>query len=446
MTQPDMTMSPSNPFLMVWNGGMKPIFDTKQDSEVLAHIAGKLSDLTGDGRYRDYFKYITEVNTEVYMQRILDASNNTEGYQIRDILNDGIGGRLMMSRTTPRIPGWEQINESQPFYNKTGRLEFYREEDEFIEYGENTIVYREPVEATPYLPNAIVSTHSWIRPDDYGIPVSSTNLSEVSVRNVKKTWDEVKNSPSPLYDQGFNMYCMTNKSRHTVHSSWANTDWNLIWSSSFGDPLRMDKRQPASGEHQIIMNPESAKERGINDGDYVWVDGNPADRPYIGWKETDEFYKIARCKMRVKLSHAFPKNVTMMKHASAMATHKSVMAHEARADGLAKSADTGYQATVRYGSQQSVTRGHLQPTMMTDSLVRKDIWGNKIGKGYMIDVHAPNTCPKETMVKITKAEDGGIDGVGLWDPIKDGLTPGNENEAMKRFIKGDYISVQGAST
>lgn len=446
MTQPEMTMSPSNPFLMVWEGGIKPIFDTKQDSEVLAVIAGKLSDLTGDGRYRDYFKYITEVNTEVYMQRILDASNNTEGYQIRDILKDGIGGRLMMSRTTPRIPGWEQINESQPFYNKTGRLEFYREEDEFIEYGENTIVHREPVEATPYLPNAIVNTHSWIRPDDYGISVSSTNLDEIQVRNVKKTWDEVKNSPSPLQDQGFNLYCMTNKSRHTVHSSWANTDWNLIWSSSFGDPLRMDKRQPAAGEHQIIMNPETAKERGINDGDYVWVDGNPADRPYIGWKETDEFYKIARLKLRVKLNHAFPKNVTMMKHASAMATHKSVMAHEIRADGLAKSGDTGYQATIRYGSQQSITRGHLQPTMMTDSLVRKDIWGNKIGKGYMIDVHAPNTCPKETMVKVTKAEDGGIDGVGLWDPAKDGLTPGNQSEAMKRFIKGDYISVQGEST
>ena len=63
---------------------------------------------------------------------------------------------LMQSRTYPRIVGWEQTNESRPWYTQSGRLEFYRDEDEFIEYGENFSVYREPVDATFYEPNAIV--------------------------------------------------------------------------------------------------------------------------------------------------------------------------------------------------------------------------------------------------------------------------------------------------
>jgi len=76
---------------------------------------------------------------------------------------------------------------------------------------------------------------------------------------------------------------------------------------------------------------------------------------------------------------------------------------------------------------------------MTDSLVRKDVIGQHIGEGYEEDVNSPNTCPKETMVRITKAEDGGMDGKGLWDPVKTQLTPANENETMKRYLGGEFI-------
>ena len=31
------------------------------------------------------------------------------------------------------------------------------------------------------------------------------------------------------------------------------------------------------------MNPQAAKDLGINEGDYVYVDANPRDRPYVGW-------------------------------------------------------------------------------------------------------------------------------------------------------------------
>jgi len=440
LTQPDFTGSCSNPFLQVWKGGIKPLFDTKMDGEVMALVASKIADLTGDQRYRDYFKFHLEQNTLVYIQRCFDASVTTKGYKAEEVLKSDRGW-LMLFRTYPRIPAWEQINESVPFYTKTGRMEFYREEPEFLEYGENLIVHREPVEATPYLPNVIVATHPAIRPADYGIPLTAMSAEERQVRNVKMPWSDVKKTVNPLWAQGYRFYCMTPKTRHRVHSSWSVADWNLIWDSNFGDPYRMDKRTPGVGEHQVHMNPDDAKALGINDGDYVYVDANPADRPYVGWKPDDYFYKVSRLMLRVKYNPAYPRGVVMIKHAPFMATHKSVQAHETRPDGRALSADTGYQANLRYGSQQSLTRGWLQPTQMTDSLVRKEIYGQKIGEGYAPDIHSPNTCPKETLVRIIKAEDGGLGGKGIWKPATTGLTPGNENANMMNYLSGGFVTI-----
>ncbi len=438
LTAPDMTASCSNPFLQLWKGGIKPLYDSRQDTEVFAGVAAKLAELTGDNRYRDYWKFILEGKTEVYVQRVLDACITTQGYKVEDLLKQDRGA-MMLFRTYPRITGWEQIQESKPFYNKTGRLEFYRDEDEFIEYGENLIVFREPVEATPYLPNVIVATHPAIRPNDYGIPLTATSADERSVRNVKMPWKEVKKTKNFLWEKGYRFYCLTPKTRHRVHSSWSTADWNLIWDSNYGDPYRMDKRTPGVGEHQIHLNPEDAKELGINDGDYVYADANPDDRPYVGWKPDDSNYKVARLMLRAKYNPAYPRGVTMMKHAPFMALWKTVKAHETRQDGRAVSHDTGYQANFRYGSQQSLTRGWLQPTMMTDSLVRKNLMGQGIGKGYEIDIHAPNTCPKETLIRVCKAEDGGIEGRGPWEPARTGLTPAQENEAMKNYLAGKFI-------
>jgi nitrate reductase alpha subunit len=75
--------------------------------------------------------------------------------------------------------------------------------------------------------------------------------------------------------------------------------------------------------------------------------------------------------LRVKYNHAYPYNIIMMKHAPFIATEKSVKAHETRPDGRALSANTGYQANLRYGSQQSVTRNWHMPMHQTDTLFHK---------------------------------------------------------------------------
>ena len=145
---------------------------------------------------------------------------------------------------------------------------------------------------------------------------------------------------------GRDLYCLTPKTRHRVHSSWSTSDWSLIWDSNFADPYRADPRTPWVGEHQLHIHPDTARALGIEDGDYVYVDANPADRPYIGWKPDDPFYRVARLMLRAKYNPAYPPGIVMAKHGPFQATERSVRAHESRADGRALSEGTGYQANL----------------------------------------------------------------------------------------------------
>ncbi|MBI3244692.1 MAG: molybdopterin-dependent oxidoreductase [Chloroflexi bacterium] len=443
---PEITASCSNPFLQIWKGGIPPLYDTRDDVRILAELAAAIGDKIGDQRFRDYWKFALEGRPEVYIQRLLDSSLTTSGYKYTDIMNGKYGepgAALMLFRTYPRIPFWEQVNDSVPFYTASGRLDAYCDIPEAIEYGENVISHRESPEATPYLPNAIVTTSRFVRPDDYGIPLDHEGWDERTVRNVALSWEQVKASKNPLWEKGFQFYCLTPKSRHRVHSSWSTVDWTIILDSNFGDPYRMDKRLPGPGDHQVHVNPQAAKDLGIEDGDYVYVDANPADRPYIGWKPDDPFYKVARLMLRVKYNPAYPYHAVMIKHSPFMATEKSVLAHETRPDGLAKSEGTGYMANLRYGSQQSVTRDWSMPMHQTDTLFHKQKTGMQFIFGGEADNHALNTVPKETVVKITKAEDGGLNGVGKWEPVETGFTPGHEGDFMQKYIGGGTVEVKG---
>jgi nitrate reductase alpha subunit len=441
----EVTASCSNPFLQIWKGGIPPVFDSKDDLAILAGIADALARVTGEKRFRDYFHFEYAGRRDVYLQRLLDSSTTTRGYRLEDILRGKYGppgGALMNFRTYPRVPFCEQIHDSLPFYTDTGRLNAYADVPEAIEFGENFVVHREGPEATPYLPNVIVSSNPYVRPDDYGIPLDAEHWDLRTVRNVKLPWNEVKRTKNFLWEKGYQFYCLTPKTRHRVHSTWSNVDWHMLYDSNFADPYRVDRRMPFVGEHQLHMNPQAARDLGIEDGDYVYVDANPADRPYLGWRPDDPFYKVARCMVRVKYNHAYPYNVVMMKHAPYIATEKSVRAHETRPDGRALSANTGYQANLRYGSQQSVTRNWHMPMHQTDSLFHK----SKVFMGFLFggeaDNHALNTVPKETLVRITKAEDGGLGGRGVWKPATTGFTPDNENDFMRRYLEGNLVKVK----
>ena len=442
----EVTASCSNPFLQVWKGGIKPVYDTKDDMAIMAGVAAALADQTGDERYRTHWQFEFEGKRDVYMKRLLGGSAMTADYDFDTLMAGGYGEpgvALMMFRTYPRIPFYEQIHDQVPFFTDTGRMNAYCDIPEAIEYGENFVVHREGPEATPYLPNVIVSTNPLIRPDDYGVPLDAMGWDERTVRNVKMAWVDVKATTNPLREQGFRFYMMTPKQRHSTHSQWAVTDWHFMWSSDYSDPHRTDKRQAGVAEHQMHMNPEAARDLQLNEGDYVYVDANPADRPYRGWKPDDWFYKVARLMVRVKFNPAYPYDVVMIKHAPFISTEKTVLAHESRPDGRAVSEDTGYQASFRYGSHQSLTRDWSMPMHQTDNLFHKSKDAVRFVFGYEADNHAVNTVPKETLVRVELAEAGGLGGKGLWTPGTTGRAPGGESSEMVDYLLGRFVRQEG---
>ncbi|MBE7505520.1 MAG: molybdopterin-dependent oxidoreductase [Planctomycetia bacterium] len=440
----EVTASCSNPFLQIWKGGIKPVFDSRDDLWILANISRAIGEELGGQwkqKFYDYFKFEHEGKRSIYLQRLLDSSTTTVGYKLEDIMAGKYGppgAALMLFRTYPRIPFWEQVHNDEPFHTDTGRLHAYADIPEAIEYGENFIVHREGTEATPYLPNVIMSSNPYIRPDDYGIGPEAEHWDERTVRNIKLPWKQIKLTRNFLWEKGFKFYALTPKTRHRVHSSWSNVDWHNIYDSSFGDPHRMDKRSPYVGDHQMHINPQAARDIGINNGDYVYVDANPADRPYMGAKPNDPYYKVARLMLRAVFNPAYPYNCIMIKHSPYIATEKSVKAHETRPDGRALS-DDGYQANLRYGSQQSLTRNWHMPMHQTDNLFHKA----KVFMGFIFggeaDNHAINTVPKETLVRVTKAEDGGLGGKGIWLPATNGMSPGAESDKMKKYLAGGFV-------
>jgi len=443
----------SNPFIQIWGGnGVPPVYDSRDDAAIFAGVSQALTQATGDRRFADYWKFVIEKKASVYIQRVLNSCTTTRGdqgaYQVEKIAAGEYGGEpgsaLMLFRTYPRVPFYEQITDSIPFYTDCGRLASYCDLDEAIEYGENLVVHREGTEATPYLPNVIVSSSPFVRPMDYGIAPEDMDPDRRTVRNIKMPWSEAKKTVNPLWAQGFRFFCSTPKSRHSTHSSWSTVDWNWIWSDNFGDPYRHDKRAPGVADRQVQMNPLAAKDMGLNEGDYVYVDANPQDRPFVGADRGGERARAFRCMVRLKLNPSLPYSMTIMKHTGWIATERTVKAHESREDGRALSEDTGYQASYRFGSHQSITRSWLMPMHQTDTLFHKKTGTMGFVFGFAVDNHGVNTVPKETLIRIVKAEDGGEGGQGVWYHAKRGHSPGNVSEAMQHYLDGTLTTVAAA--
>src|SRR2546429_143239 len=173
-TYPEMVNSCSNPWLQVWKGGIRPLYDTRNDLDTYIGVAIKWAEMTGDKKFTDLWKFVTENKVDIYLQRIFDAASTTYGYNAKTLMQSEKGW-FVMTRTYPRQPFWEHVNESKPMWTRTGRFEKYCILPEAIEYGENFLVAREDVEGTPYLPTVIISTTPFVLPDDYGISITAVH-------------------------------------------------------------------------------------------------------------------------------------------------------------------------------------------------------------------------------------------------------------------------------
>jgi len=446
---PDLTGSCTNSFVQIYPvTPLKRVFDTKADLEIIAGVAKALAEQIKEPRLAQMWEFVEKNQVEVYLQRIIDGSATLMGYQIEKLHADAKEGipALMNNRTYPRLSSYEQAKDEVPWHTKSGRLEFYRFEPEFIENGENMVVYREPIDSTHYEPNVIVSKpHPALRPkkpQEYGVQESQLDTETRQARHVVRTGSQLVKSKHPLKAQNFSHVYHTPKYRHGAHTTPIDTDFTGIWFGPFGDIYRHDKRLPSVIEGYVDINPLDAKALGVDDGDYVYIDADPGDRPYRNHVASSEAYKVARLMLRARYYPGTPRGVARTWHNMYGATFGSVKGHETRSDGLAKNPETNYQAMYRYGSHQSATRAWLKPTLMTESLVHKSMFGQGIDSGFEADIHCPVGAPRESFVKITKAASGGLDGQGKWRPVSLGFRPTYESKAMKAYLAGQYIRVK----
>ncbi|MBI2314250.1 MAG: molybdopterin-dependent oxidoreductase [Betaproteobacteria bacterium] len=447
---PDMVGSCTNPFAQVFpRTPALRAFKTVSDIEAYLGVGRELAKLTKDKRFEQMWQFVADERVDVYLQRIIDHSTPLKGYRFEDLETLAKKGvpALMNTRTTPRINSWENVQESKPWYTKTGRLEFYRPETEFIEAGENLVVHREPADGTYYDPCAIVAApHPAVRPkkpEDWGIAPDDRSHMSRQMRNTTYTVEQLLATKHPNRDKGWTYIFHTPKYRHGAHTMPIDTDFMAALFGPFGDMYRRDKRMPGDGEMYVDINPLDAKDLGINDGDYVWIDGDPDELPFRGWNDPNrkEEYKVARCMARCRYYPGTPRGVTRMWFNGYMATPGSVKAHEIRPDGVAKNEDTHYQALFRYGGHQSLTRSWLKPTHQTHTLISRKTWSNEVTKGFNYDVHNVTSAPKEALARFTKAEDGGFWSKGLWRPVTLGLRPANESDAMKQYLQGGFVRI-----
>jgi nitrate reductase alpha subunit len=161
---PDVYGSVTNPFLQAWcSTPMERVFETLDDMECNALVASALGEQLDDPRFADYWRFVIEGDPSPYIQRVFDAGNTTRGYRFTDLHESCKKGTpfYMMYRTMPKIVGWEQTNESEPWYTKSGRLEFYILSSSD---GENMPLHREPVMEPSTNPATDGTPHPWNPP------------------------------------------------------------------------------------------------------------------------------------------------------------------------------------------------------------------------------------------------------------------------------------------
>jgi len=248
------------------------------------------------------------------------------------------------------------------------------------------------VDAPFYQPNVLVGDrrHPALRPAPphvYGLQPDDLSTDVRQVRNVVMAWTELKQTRSTRGKNRLTHIFITPKYRHGAHTIPTDVDTTALLFGPFTDMYRHDKRMPWINEAYADLNPWDARPMGIEDGDYIWIDADPADRPYRSWKADDPDYKAARLLCRARCYPGIRPGVVRMWFNMYQASHGSVEAHETRPDKLAKNPRTGYQASFRYGGYQWATRAWLRPTLLTDSLVRKNNLGQVLGTGFESDVY-----------------------------------------------------------
>ncbi|RAI42837.1 molybdopterin-dependent oxidoreductase [Rhodoplanes roseus] len=207
----DITTTPAHPYIQLVEGSLPPMYEAKTDIEIYYEVCKRLG--TGDVYKYNHPKPVIELLLE------------TGGPKVKGITFERLQKERVIRVNLPSSPYasfTEEIEGKKKFTTASGRQELYKDEDRFIQFGEQLPVHKEPHVATPWGPS--------------------------------KVWKEAKKERNPLAEK----YPLVYHARHTrwsVHSSWRTTD-EILKLDDIGQPL-------------LELNPADALKRGLTAGDWA---------------------------------------------------------------------------------------------------------------------------------------------------------------------------------
>ncbi|PLX32688.1 MAG: hypothetical protein C0605_17695 [Hyphomicrobiales bacterium] len=207
----DIATTPAHPYIQYVEGPVKPLYEAKTDLEVYYEICKRLG--TGD-----IFKF---KEPEEAIKHLLD----TGGAQVKGINFERLKKERVIKVNSPSSPiaaFTEEIKGVKTFKTMTKRQELYKEEDRFIEYGEQLPTHKEPQTATPY--------------------------------GRSMEWGEAKKHKNHEFEK-YPLYYLSRHTRWSVHSSWRTED--------------LVRKLDDVGEPLLEMNPLDAANRDLNAGDWA---------------------------------------------------------------------------------------------------------------------------------------------------------------------------------
>ncbi len=220
----ELVATPVHPYLQLQQPAIKPLFEAHSELWIARELAKRLNP-----EFENH--YFPGIDENTAAEKVIEMLLKTGGPTVAGITLDQLKkGPVRFKSAAPgnrQIPFYEQINLKKPFppvslpakieqtgqFVKSGRIEFYKDEDLFLEAGESLPVHKPPFEESEYALN-------------------------------------------PATREKYKFAYITRNSIYRVHSTHSNNVW-------------MDELQ--DGKPRVWLNPQDATAKGIKEDDYVEV-------------------------------------------------------------------------------------------------------------------------------------------------------------------------------
>ncbi len=222
----ELTTTPLHPYVQLQQRIVDPPGDAREEIWIFTELANRI-DPSKEALWPRFAPEDSEKRADEVLALLLEKGGPTIDHLTPEELRQGPGKLAHSNPGEKRIPFWEQIHERVPFptvsrpnpldvtskFVRSGRIEFYRDEDIFLELDEQLPCYKPPFEDTEY-----------------------------------------KDDPDAreLYPLGYT----TRNSAFRVHATYVNNPFML----------ELQDNTP-----KVWLNPETAKARGLKTGDWVEV-------------------------------------------------------------------------------------------------------------------------------------------------------------------------------